>query len=220
MAFFNVRFAGRLPTLLVAVTVVGLTAVWCVHAFSLWNGLQPQPQVIRVEAAETFQYDLATITEGELFSDIPVQKATQEVAAPSTNTAQYKLQAVFASRSSDRGSRAIIELPGESPRPFKVGSQLANGIAIERIEADRVIINNKGRLEALGFPSPAHSQRLEGQNMKQAQNSMESTAESQQVASVDTDSEFSSMMNVASTDEKVNLVRRRLEQLRNQSRQR
>ncbi len=95
---------------------------------------------------------VATITGTGLFgaTSAPAARGGDE-GLPQTSAALI-LRGVFTGGTPEQGS-AIFELPDGSTRMVRAGGSLDGGVALERIYANRVVLNRNGLQENLSFPS-------------------------------------------------------------------
>lgn len=75
--------------------------------------------------------------------------------APATGL-QLKLMAVFTHPHNNRSS-AVIAQTGDTPRRFKVGDSISQGVSLASVERQHVTLLREGRRESLHFPEKAAS---------------------------------------------------------------
>ena len=177
-------------------------------------------------SAEITDYDAGVILQRQLFgagaTTSPV--ATQTSQTPVTNLA-LTLQAIFSAPNSDN-SNAIIAGPDGSAKNYRVGSSLADSATVERIDADQVVIKRDGKLETLRFPRPGtrsaravqnQSDELSKQDYSQLLSSLSSKDRKKAMAKLQSGSDMRSLLQALPPKQKLKVVRKRLEQLRQQS---
>lgn len=179
---------------------IALSVVFVFHTALTWWSTESVQNDRRQAKTSSLEFNIDTIVSRNLFG-------TEQADAVEVNTAQqsattnteYVLQAVFESSVPEQ-SRAIISARGGQASSYTLGSEIAAGVTLEQIERDRVTLNINGSIEVLRFPLPS-------------------------LASVETVVQRSlgigvqdQKIDMGSDGNKLDTVRRRLEQLRNQSR--
>lgn len=173
------------------------------------------------------EYSIAPITERKLFGASNIPLSGRDTIQEPTTHSQLTLQAVFANPNGNGGS-AIISGPDFTARSFRVNADINESISVARIEAKRVILNNNGRLESLEFPAFT-SAKLSFNNSSSDSSNRVSSGEFDQLLSVldDTDrtrllgnvetGDISGLMQALPEEQKLLVVRKRMEQLRQAS---
>jgi len=77
--------------------------------------------------------------------------------APATRL-QLKLMAVFTHPHNSRSS-AVIAQTGDTPRRFKVGDSISQGVILASVERQHVTLLREGRRESLHFPEKSGPSR-------------------------------------------------------------
>lgn len=121
-------------------------------------------------------------------------------ALPST-TLSLTLRGVFTGREPGTG-QAIIESADGRSSMFSVNSEVANGVMLDAVYADRVVLSRSGQLETLQFPRP------------------DSTPSPKDLAKAGVGNDIASAYAGAasagaSSEERKAMIRQRLEELRN-----
>ncbi|MGI9284651.1 MAG: type II secretion system protein N [Pseudomonadales bacterium] len=176
--------------------------------------------------AEITDYDASAILQRQLFgsgaASSPVANQTSQT--PVTNLA-LTLQAIFSAPNADN-SNAIIAGPDGSAKNYRVGAALADNATVERIDANQVVIKRDGKLETLRFPRPgtaaaqaARSQQdeLSKQDYSQLLSSLSSKDRKKAMAKLQSGGDMRSLLQALPPEQKLKVVRKRLEQLRQQS---
>lgn len=147
---------------------VGLTLVFCIWlaniaAQAVWMLVSPEPlpnvsasptsaMSDRANANNSAQNSISIVST-LLFGDAPKEAVTEQptvVDAPKTRL-RLRLLGVFVGQN-ESSSTAIISEHGKPDADFyHVGDTIQNGVKLEQVHADRVILNRNGRLEALYF---------------------------------------------------------------------
>ena len=146
----------------VKVLVTLLLCVWLanISAKAFWMLVSPEP-LPRVASETAFGQNQTAngssptyrMVSELLFGEAPKQQVVieeQVVDAPKTRL-RLRLLGVFVGQSPE-GSTAIIAEQGKPNSEFyRVGDTVQNGVSLEQVHSDRVILNRSGRLEALYF---------------------------------------------------------------------
>ena len=179
---------------------IALSAVFIFHTAITWWSTESTQSDRRQTKSSSLEFNIDTIVTRNLFGIAQADTIQTSTAQQSTalNT-EYVLQAVFES-TVEAKSRAIISVRGGQASSYTVGSEIADGITLQHIERDRVTLSINGSNETLRFPLPSLA-------------SVETTAQ----RSLDIDAR-DQKIDAGSDGSKLDSVRRRLEQLRNQSR--
>lgn len=143
------------PTVLNAAAVLLLTASM---AQWTWQILQPPPP--RTIASETTLsrrgpggFDLQGLLGARLFGAPAVDStAATPVAQIPTSDLDLVLVGVVAAGAD---SRALIRVDTEPETPFAIGDEISRGVVLRAVYAERVIIQRRGRTEALLLEDPA-----------------------------------------------------------------
>jgi general secretion pathway protein C len=119
----------------------------------------PKPEVIKSSGANTFQ---STLNNGRValadlhllgIADAEPDNTPQEnVAAPETRL-NFELKGILAG--GEDGSSAIIAERGGAGEYFKVGDLVFSRARLAGVNADHVLLNNRGSLEKLAFDEDA-----------------------------------------------------------------
>lgn len=179
---------------------------------------------------EITDYDAGIILERQLFgagtgtNSDPVE--AQPSDAPVTSLA-LTLQAIFNAPDASN-SNAIIAGPDGDAKNYRVGASLAGDATVERIDADQVVINRGGTLETLRFPLPGassarvsqtQSDELSKEDYSQLLSSLSSKDRKNAMARLNNGGDMRSLLQALPPEQKLKVVRKRLEQLRQQSSQ-
>ncbi len=171
-------------------------------------------------------YDAGVILDRQLFGAGAASDSTasQPSQAPVTNLA-LTLQAIF-SAPNGNSSNAIIAGPDGNAKNYRVGAVLADNATVERIDADQVILKRDGKLETLRFPQPgtrnagakrSQSNELSKQDYSQLLSSLSSRDRKNAMAKMKSGGDMRSLLQALPPEQKLKVVRKRLEQLRQQS---
>jgi len=144
-----------------AVLVVGISYVLVqisLHAFDSPAMVEP-PELrkvgragVNVNGAEAEGVDPSVISSWSLFGKAEIQKTvtTKDVEAPRTQL-KLELKSVFAAEDESRSS-AIIAESSKKSNLYRVGSKLPGNATLAGVYSDRVLLNRRGKIEALYFP--------------------------------------------------------------------
>lgn len=171
-------------------------------------------------------YDTGIILDRQLFGAGAASSpaANQPSQTPVTNLA-LTLQAIF-SASNGKSGNAIIAGPDGSAKNYRVGAVLADNATVERIDADQVILKRDGKLETLRFPQPGsrnagaaqnQNNELSKQDYSQLLSSLSSRDRKNAMAKMKSGGDMRSLLQALPPEQKLKVVRKRLEQLRQQS---
>lgn len=171
-------------------------------------------------------YDASIILQRQLFgagaTSGPV--ASKPSQTPVTNLA-LTLQAIFSAPNADN-SNAIIAGPDGNAKNYRVGAVLADNATVERIDANQVVIKRDGKLETLRFPRPGtrsaraaqnRNNELSKQDYSQLLSSLSSKDRKNAMAKLQGGGDMRSLLQALPPEQKLKVVRKRLEQLRQQS---
>lgn len=139
--------------LIPAVQVLLLVAIAIATARLVWS-LVPTPESARwqpapVQAANSMQDagpKLDVILGARLFGVYQPQASNLD-AAPDTSL-NLTLLGIFAGTRKEE-SRALIGQPSGDERPYSIGQDVVNGVNLQAIFADRVVLSRNGQLETL-----------------------------------------------------------------------
>lgn len=152
---------------------VVLSLVFCVWlaniaAQAVWMIVSPEPlPTVKAAAAISGSNENSasamrsiSIVSELLFGEAPKQQVEQAkeavVDAPKTRL-RLKLLGVFVAENESSSTAIVSQHGGKSDADFyRVGDTIQNGVKLEQVHADRVILNRNGRLEALYFDDEAN----------------------------------------------------------------
>jgi general secretion pathway protein C len=122
----------------------------------LWRSYQTYlfaPQIDRIITAvpQQQQYNIATITQGNLFGRALVSPAAAKL--PVTNL-QLILRGAFGASTPEKGI-AMIEGGDSITRSYRVNMQVSANTRLHGVFTNHVVLSRDGQLETLEFPSPA-----------------------------------------------------------------
>ena len=177
-------------------------------------------------SAELTDYDAGVILDRQLFGAGAASNpgASQPSQTPVTSLA-LTLQAIF-SAPNGSNSNAIIAGPDGNAKNYRVGAVLADNATVERIDADQVILKRDGKLETLRFPQPGsrsagaaqnQNNELSTQDYSQLLSSLSSKDRKNAMAKLRGGGDMRSLLQALPPEQKLKVVRKRLEQLRQQS---
>lgn len=153
------RTAAGLPRILAAVLVVGIAwqlvqLLWLLLEPAAVPRSTPLPSAAEQGRSVPQGIDVRSIIDAHLFgrSQAPAQAAA---TAPQTSM-NLALSAVFAG-SDPRQGLAIIGESGQSAKVYATGAAIRAGTRLHEVYADRVILDNAGKLEALLLPKLSSS---------------------------------------------------------------
>ncbi|MFC3149485.1 type II secretion system protein N [Litoribrevibacter euphylliae] len=141
-----------------------LFCVWLANiaAQAVWMIVSPEPLPI-VKAATAISGNNESAASGKslsivsalLFGEAPKQQVAEAkeavVDAPKTRL-RLQLLGVFVADNEASSTAIVSQQGGKSDADFyRVGDTIQNGVKLEQVHADRVILNRNGRLEALYF---------------------------------------------------------------------
>lgn len=134
--------------LVVVIAILAAKAVW----FAIYGAeTLPGDMDVRANAArpvETIHTDLSVLGETNLFrTRADLADAPSNLSAPETRL-NLTLRGVRTGTTPQSGS-AVIEAPNIGQRTLAVGGEIAEGVTLEEIYPDRVIINRRGARESL-----------------------------------------------------------------------
>jgi type II secretory pathway component PulC len=201
------------------------------QVWRLWHDVlrKPAPEKVQAGSQNADDYSIGPITSRQLFGASAAlnRRISSQVQEPTTHS-QLTLQAIFASPDGEAGS-AIISGPDFAARSFSVNSQINDSISVARIEAKRVILNNNGRLESLEFPVFTSNKlsfdsssndnpggRVSSNEFEQLLSVLDENERTRLLNDVET-GDISSLMQALPEDQKLLVVRKRMEQLRQAS---
>ena len=140
----------RLLTLAVAVVAAVLIGS---ELYALLETALTPTATTSIRASDAVVSDpIATITNAGLFGASAATNTPADDSALPQSSAQLILRGVFTGVAPEQGS-AIFELPDGSTRMVRAGGSLDGGVVLERIYANRVVLNRNGLQENLPFPS-------------------------------------------------------------------
>ncbi len=164
--FYQLGIAS--PLLLVKGLVVVLLVAWMAVSLSgLFWRILPQPELKPLDiSANTAALgsakgttappvDITTLKELALFgkqvADAPVAETTPVVEEKKLEATQLNLELVGSFASEDQDNAYAIIANGNKQELYKVSQEITglSNVKLMRVEADKVIINNRGRQEAL-----------------------------------------------------------------------
>lgn len=154
--------------LIPAVQLLLLMAIAIAAARLVWS-LVPTPQSARwqpapVQAANSTQDagpKLDVILGARLFGVYQPQASNLD-AAPDTNL-NLSLLGIFAGTRKEE-SRALIGQPNGDERPYSIGQDVVNGVNLQAIFADRVVLSRNGQLETLRLDKDKPSAAFTGES--------------------------------------------------------
>ncbi|MGZ8152384.1 MAG: type II secretion system protein N [Methylovulum sp.] len=94
------------------------------------------------------QADFLQISEWRLFGQAVSNSATADGVPPETQL-ELKLQGIFYLSSNPSNAHAIIELPEQIQKTYKINDQLPGGAILQTIENDKVILLVDNKQESL-----------------------------------------------------------------------
>lgn len=172
---FHPSPSGLLPKLAVRLCeLAGLLVLAWIAAQAFWfviygpalQKLDINPGAVQGAAATaSTPFAVQGLARG-LFSTPNGQGAVQVQAAPETRL-NLNLRGVRRGARSDQGS-AVIESPDAGQRSIAVGGEIAPGVTLDSVFADRVIINRNGARESL-FLTEAAAQRAQERQSQPSQ---------------------------------------------------
>lgn len=149
------RYGQRLPaaaSLLLVIVIARLLAelVWAlvpVPADARWRPIPPPPVTLTGSNA----VDLAAISNASLFGlyQAPTGPAVADLASAPDTQLSLTLLGILANRRNPEASRALIGAQGGDERPYSIGDDVARGVVLQAIFADRVILARGSQLETL-----------------------------------------------------------------------
>ena len=173
-----------------------------------WNSTASAPTPTAAPLA-TSSYTLEPILQARLFGTAPTGASNN---TPPKTRQQLVLRGVFTASNPALAS-AIIEGPDGESRSFKMDSRVFSDSVLKEIHRDRIVLSVNGQLESLYFPSSS----LSGESSELA---AVMNAEAGQIASpvrrVDTAPIATRQI---TTEERDQLIRQRLQELRDRARQ-
>ncbi len=171
------RLAGKVPVArrVAVVEVAFVLALAALSADLLWTVFAPSTyasqstvSIVAEGASEAYakRANIALLTTTDLFhrEQVPGGAASRIVNAPAT---QLNLQ-LFGVRfgGTNLGDSAIIRTPDNSQDVYRVGEEVMDGVRLERVLQDRIIIRRNGIAESLFLDE---EQRLRVAALNQAQ---------------------------------------------------
>lgn len=216
---------------MVFIAAVVLLATYGGQIWRLWGDVLRNNNAnnVAINSQDRKPYSTVPIIKRQLFGNgRRLNSAAGPVSEPTTRSS-LTLQAIFASPKQGAGS-AIISGPNFEARTFSVNSTIGKNITVVRIEDKRVVLDNDGRLESLEFPA-FNANTLSFSARQSDPESRVSSGEFEQLISVLEQTEqtrlsdqvgtgdISALMQALSEDQKLLVVRKRMEQLRQSSAQ-
>lgn len=131
--------------LLIAIAIAAARLIWSLVPTPASARWQPAP----VQASNSTQESgpkLDVILGARLFGVYQPQAANLD-AAPDTSL-NLTLLGIFAGTRKEE-SRALIGQPSGDERPYSIGQDVVNGVNLQAIFADRVVLSRNGQLETL-----------------------------------------------------------------------
>ncbi len=208
----------------ILVLVFCLVLLWQIIQLRQATGDQEPLDASAQRGAAITDYDSSAILQRQLFGTATATSpaASQPSQAPVTNLA-LTLQAIFSAPNADH-SNAIIAGPDGNAKNYRVGAVLADNATIERIDADQVVLKRDGKLEALRFPRPGTARttqnkkdELSKQDYSQLLSSLSRKDRKKAMAKLQSGGDMRSLLQALPPEQKLKVVRKRLEQLRQQS---
>lgn len=191
-----------------------LCAVFIFHTTSIWITTEREVVPIRKNGGKTLNFDVDNIAVQNVFGETTASSnsVAKTVEAQQTRNNDFQLQAIFESSQPDE-SRAIISVGTATAKTYTPGDEIHQGISINSIERNRVLLDTPRGVEALGFRAPA---------LASASDPVQRTISFDQPATIEqahTTSEPDQAKNQNTlSNKKLDSVRQRLQQLREQSR--
>lgn len=184
--------------LALAALLAALSGVVIARSVEAWRSQTPAPVSRAAATPAPGTASAAAIVAANLFGE--ANHTGLASALPST-TLSLTLRGVFTGREPGTG-QAIIESADGRSSMFSVNSEVANGVMLDAVYADRVVLSRSGQLETLQFPRP------------------DTTPSSQDLAKAGVGNEIASAYAGAagagaSSEERKAMIRQRLEELRN-----
>ncbi len=177
-------------------------------------------------SAGLIDYDAGIILERQLFgAGAPAGPAANQPSQTPVTDLALTLQAIF-SAPDGANSNAIIAGADGNAKNYRVGAVLADNATVERIDADQVILKRDGKLETLRFPQPGtrrsstaqkQNNELSSQDYSQLLSSLSSKDRKNAMAKLQGGGDMRSLLQALPPEQKLKVVRKRLEQLRQQS---
>lgn len=175
----------RLPLLATLLLIALLTQSLAQLTWQVLPSSPAEPLVMprlsnQPNAGRTRNTDISRIAQWHLFGEPPkdLPKALEQVTEAPDTRLNLKLRGLLAS-SDPVSARAIIADGKGVEEAYKVGQKLPGDAVLREIYADRVILEYRGRLEALRLPkdadakamvsnSTSHARRMGNRRVKQA----------------------------------------------------
>lgn len=137
--------------------VIALALVWMVLSVVqlLWQWLQPVPEVVPADATATVSTGMEQsipLAQFRLFGSAVDPASGAYADAPDT-ALNYTLKGTI-SNHDQALARAAIADDQQQERVYKVGDEFPNGVRVEAIYPDRVVLNAAGRIEVLRLRQP------------------------------------------------------------------
>jgi len=144
--------------ILMSIALVCFIAWQLANFYWDWNtpAVEPEPSIpvnAPVPQAQTANYDLNAIKAANLFGEyqaVAVAEPIEEVTDAPDTTLNLNLHGTLLSDITVQ-SRAIIEVDNKD-KVFSIGDEIQNNVSLYSVEATQVIIDNRGRKEALRLP--------------------------------------------------------------------
>ncbi|GMU42975.1 MAG: PDZ domain-containing protein [Xanthomonadales bacterium] len=141
-----------LPALVIA---IALTAIVLDLSRLLWQWLAPPPEIVAESApaaADPGPQQSLPLAQFHLFGSAVDPAGGAYANAPDT-ALNLSLKAVN-SHHEQRLARAVIADEQQNERVYKVGDEFPNGVRVQAIYPDRVVLNAAGRIEVLRLRQP------------------------------------------------------------------
>jgi general secretion pathway protein C len=165
-------------------------------------------------------YKAQTITGQNLFGQIAAGNKQQldQLNLPQTRLSLV-LRGAFTSSDPKRSS-AIIEVPGQKTHSFKVNNTVYGNAKLHAVYRDRIVLSRSGQLETLYFPKPSESTKATSASQTAPNISPDVMDLVRERATLSEVTEVAKQLSskTMSADQRQQLIRQRLQELRNRTR--
>jgi general secretion pathway protein C len=203
------RYATLVIALIALIAITGLLR-------SSYNTLNFQPSVQQSNTLQptSTDYNTTNITTSNLFGRS--SQSNTSVALPATNL-KLILRGAFTSTTPELAS-ALIESPDGKTNSFRVNSKVYNNTVLHSVFNDRVILSLNGELETLHFPTAELNETNAPLNNEISKDEIkelvQNNASLKEIATATQQLQSSTI----SEEQRSQLIRSRLQELRNRAR--
>ncbi len=211
------RLAGAGPAILLLVILAGAAAI-VLELGAAWRTASHEPRVAALPLrAVDVAARLEEIREADLFGqEAPAHVSLDTDAWPVTHLPLI-LRGVFTTPTDPERASAIIEGSDGRARMYRVGARLDDETSLRAVHRDRVVLSRAGQIENLYFPDPGQELLASAAGWSAQETQPIPAVEARMTQEGDTRRDVA-LDAAMSEQERRDVIRRRLEELRARSR--